>query len=298
MDRLLSPEHLDAFQEVDLRLAWIHHGYSAPLSISLENGPSVIGVNDRDYATIDATLQDMMVGDVMARERIFGEGGQDPNAVPSHAGVVTAINSPLFGSPFVAENPFQAMPGAFDVHIHNIVANRDDPLAVYSQPVLVSAMAEGLEIGRQLQIIDPFEYADGQAAVRGLMRAVADSPYETYRRGEARDVTIRNADMVRDLGNIAVAIAQSGVRPDGRKPILAFAGGSGHKGAQKLLSQQGVTFKSRTARRAPGDLFLHDAPIPHRERRIIKYHTNKWYSNLRGHGHEPMNTSFMSKNGW
>jgi hypothetical protein len=290
MNEGLSSYQVEALHAVELRLGWVNHGLASPELLARENGPAVIGVIDKDYGVVDTVMSGTTSGDVCARERIFGGGGLDPETPPDTAYVVQDIGSALFRSPYVTQNPFQAIPGAFTANMRYLAGN-SDPLAVRNRPDLAYALTQGIDIGRQLHIIDTFEYADGLAALRGVTRMIADSSFRKQRRGEARDVNVRNADMVQGLGDIAVAIAESGVQPDGRKPILSFVAGRGHAAAEKLLVRQGVPFSSQVVRRPFAEAFVGNAPWSNPEYAIPKYFIKQWFKNLRAHGHTPLNAT-------
>src|SRR6266446_3789482 len=102
MSPILSSEQIEAFHTIDLRLTFISHGHGRPWPnfIALENGPAVTGVSDNDYATVDAAMNGMVSGDVVARERYFG-AGLDPDAPPSNGEIISRVCRTLIQSPYV-----------------------------------------------------------------------------------------------------------------------------------------------------------------------------------------------------
>ncbi len=287
MNTHLSGEQVEAFRTVDLRLTFIAHGLSWPDFIHPENGPAVIGVNDKDYAAVDSALEGMSSGDIAVRERIFG-GGSDPDHIPSNSDILSVIHGALHQSPYAGGNPLQNVPD-FNNSLQEFTHDYQ-PGTVRNRADIASALTQSLEMGRQLWLVDPFSYMDGVAATKGITRAIADSAYEKRRRNEVLDTRIRNNDMVHDLGSIAMDVAGSEVQTEGRKPIVSFVAGRNHRGVKDLLSEQGVRFTSQTTRTPLAPYLVTLAARSDPGHALDRYYAAQWFRNLRAQGHMPKNT--------
>lgn len=290
MSEVLSSQQVDALQAVDLRVGWIRHGLTADyynFGFPIENGPATYGVSDTDYAVPAALLSDMGPGDISVRERVFNEGWGDE--APSNATLVSDINSRLFQSPYIERSPLRDVKD-YDDLLDQISDNNPD--AICSIPALRNSLTASIDILRNLRLGSPFLYVEGLAAVKGIRRAIADSPNEEYRKSEI-SIEQRNSDMARGLGDIAVEIADTSNR--GNVPKVAFTAGSGHKEMEEILDSYGVSYSSMLAKRPLADKLFEIANFfkdPGKlSVRYAQHLAHSWFKNLRQHGHTPVNAT-------
>lgn len=291
MAELLSLQQVDALQAVDLRLGWIRHEETAnsyTYGFPPENGPAIYGVADTDYAVPAALLSDMGPGDMSARERMFNQGWWG-NA-PSNSDILSDVSSLLYQSPYAGRKPLREIIEDYD-NLFNQVRGDASPTAISSRPALKDGLAASIDILRKLRIGGPFLYADGLAAVKGIGRAIADSPNEDYRENKKISLEQRNSDMARGLGDVAIGLA--GTKHNGNTPKVAFTAGIDHKEMQEILDSYGIAYRSKTAKRPLADtlfnlndLFRKPSTL---DIRLAQHWAHSWFKNLRRHGHTPIN---------
>jgi hypothetical protein len=290
MSEVLSSQHIDALQAVDLRVGWIRHGRPANsyvFGFPGENGPAIYGVADTDYAVPAALLSDMGPGDISARERIFNQGWW--GEAPRDADILSDVNALLFQSPYVDRSPLRDLHDYDD--LFRDIQNNDNPTTIHSSRALKESLIASLHILRTLRIGDPFLYVDGLAAAKGIRRVIADTPNEEYRKGKI-SMEQRNSDMARGLGEAAVALAS--IRDNGNipRPKVAFTVGMGHKEVEEILDSYGIPYSSMVAKRPLADKLFDLGELFKKEDeasiRFAKHWARMWFRNLRQQGHTPL----------
>lgn len=290
MPEILLPAQIDALQQVELRLGWISHGYN-PTQIDdgfpAVNGPAQLGVSDNDFAVPAQLLVGMGKGDVSARE-------STGDSVWTHETVLERVGSILSRSPYVAQQPLQTLSGYKDLRRSDLLKNID-PETISNVQGLPEALNSSAELIRMLWLASPFIYVDALAAARGIRRAIADSSPERYARlkKNIEDIAIRDQDMVRALGEIAVEMQSYPPQLKHTRPILSFLAGRGHKGVEHKLKEYNIPFSSQTAREPLLSSIRRFASISRghtdreKRRKYIQITSKLWFENVRSLGHKP-----------
>lgn len=247
MTNVLSPQMVEALHDnVELSLGFAYHGKMVDPIVRPQRGllrtlgPAVLGVTDADFATVHDLIDPLQPGDLFCRESYAGRQADEPALTISH------LDAALRRSVFVGERntPTRAIDAATKTTIVEAIclqASPDDTEIVSRNPKHASAVLEGVELLRRYQILSPLiGYADSLAVAKGVRVQVADSPPEHFTKRSERN-TFRDADMARAIGEAAISMEPTG---SSRKPILAFAAGSGHKGVKKIMRAAGVPFTS------------------------------------------------------
>lgn len=283
MHRILSNEQMSALQSVDVQLGFVSHGFKASRADGLDEayGPAILGVSAVDYELPDQLLSRMHPGDALALESTGGR------RVKAYYDLITDIDIAIGSSPYTT-NPFATNRDIYS-KISTFEYSDLSPDIVAATPGMSALLIEAVENARKTRVINPLVYADGLAAAKGVQRTVADSPREMFIDNYS-DLAIRNPDMVRGLGNIAVELMDA-QGAGHRRPTLTFIAGRGHKGVQRILRNHGVTATLQVAK-PPLSYRLnqawatgHDYPAA-----LNTFYIKEWFKNLRAQGIEVGNT--------
>ena len=251
MSDVLLPQMVEALQDnVELHLGFIHHGRMVdPIvrhqgAYSYDLGPAVLGVTDADFGVIHDLVEPLQPGDLLCHESYAGRQADSP------AVTISNLDTTLRRSAFVGERkaPTRAKDSGTGRSVVEAICNQGDPDStdlVSRTPAHAAAVLEGAELLRRYQLDSPLVgCADSLAVAKGVRVQVADSSPQRYAVTSER-VRFGNTDMVCELGR--AAICTKWTEPS-RKPVLAFAAGSGHKGIERILRDAGVPFVSQESR--------------------------------------------------
>jgi len=250
----MPPEHVDALNGVDLQLAFGTHGYYN----RGEQGLSVLGIDDRDYQGIDRVVAGLNPhnGDVLAREGVGFNGQWRADAYAD--GLLAADTL----TPFLQTSNFPEI-------------TKFDP----------NALTRYFRLARDLRILDPVAYAEGNALAKGVRVEHADAQGDDLDElDDTTDTVFRNGKMTHALGSIAMTMGQKSDRPS---RLLFVAGAKHRKGIVRQLTANGVSHTTRrySPRRPISDSLTHAQAVAYertqgRIRDPEGRHQRQWERNL------------------